>query len=66
VVTPRDEAQRASVVVARHPDLQRLFELCRERGVDIGAIGGIRVDPAGFNTEADVDRFLACYDEVSG
>ena len=66
VVTPRDPAQRASVVVARHPDLQTLFALCRERGVDIGAIGGIRVDPAGFNTEADIDRFLACYDEVSG
>jgi hypothetical protein len=66
VVTPRDPGQRAGVVVARHPDLQRLFELCRERGVDIGAIGGIRVDPAGFNTEADIDRFLACYDEVAG
>jgi selenocysteine lyase/cysteine desulfurase len=65
VVTPRDPAQRAGVVVARHPDLQRLFEVCRERGVDIGAIGGIRVDPAGFNTEADIDRFLACYDEVA-
>jgi selenocysteine lyase/cysteine desulfurase len=65
VVTPRDPAQRAGVVVARHPDLQRLFHLCRERGVDIGAIGGIRVDPAGFNTEADIDRFLACYDEVA-
>jgi cysteine desulfurase/selenocysteine lyase len=65
VVTPRDPRQRAGVVVARHPDLQRLFELCRGRGVDIGAIGGIRVDPAGFNTEADIDRFLACYDEVA-
>jgi cysteine desulfurase / selenocysteine lyase len=65
VVTPRDPAQRAGVVVARHPDLQRLFDLCRARGVDIGAIGGIRVDPAGFNTEADIDRFLACYDEVA-
>jgi selenocysteine lyase/cysteine desulfurase len=66
VVTPRDPAQRAGVVVARHPDLKRLFEVCREQGVDIGAIGGIRVDPAGFNTEADIDRFLACYDEVAG
>jgi selenocysteine lyase/cysteine desulfurase len=66
VVTPRDPAQRAGVVVARHPELQRLFGVCRERGVDIGAIGGIRVDPAGFNTAADIDRFLACYDEVAG
>jgi len=33
-------------------------DACRERGVDIGAIGGIRVDPAGFNTEADIDRLL--------
>lgn len=54
------------MVVARHPDLQRLFDVCRHRGVDIGAIGGIRVDPAGFNTGADIDRFLDCYDEVAG
>jgi selenocysteine lyase/cysteine desulfurase len=66
VVTPRDPGQRAGVVVARHPDLPRLFDLCRQRGVDIGAIGGIRVDPAGFNTAADIDRFLDCYDEVAG
>jgi len=65
VVTPRDPAQRAGVIVARHPDPQRLFDICRERGVDIGAIGGVRVDPAGFNTAADIDRFLDCYDELS-
>ena len=65
VVTPRDPAQRAGVIVARHPDPQRLFDFCRGRGVDIGAIGGVRVDPAGFNTAADIDRFLDCYDELS-
>lgn len=64
VVTPQDPAQRAGVVAARHPDPQRLFDECRRHGVDIGAIGGIRVDPNGFNTEADIDRFLECYDRV--
>ena len=32
--------------------------LCRARGVDIGAIGAVRVDPHGFNDEDDIDRFL--------
>lgn len=62
VLTPRDPAARAGVVSAGHPDPGRVFSVCRERGVDIGAIGALRIDPHGFNTDEDIDRFLAAYD----
>lgn len=62
VLTPRDPAERAGVVSAAHPDPQRVFGACRERGVDIGAIGALRIDPHGFHTDEDIDRFLAAYD----
>jgi selenocysteine lyase/cysteine desulfurase len=66
VLTPRDPVQRASVIAVRHPDPQRVFDECRRRSVDIGAIGAVRVDPHGFNTAADIDLFLDCYDAVAG
>jgi len=62
LLTPADPAQRAGVIAFRHPDPQGLFDLCRSRGVDIGAIGAVRVDPHAFNDEDDIDRFLACCD----
>jgi cysteine desulfurase/selenocysteine lyase len=62
LLTPLDSAQRAGVIAFRHPDPQGLFDLCRSRGVDIGAIGAVRVDPHAFNDEDDIDRLLACYD----
>jgi selenocysteine lyase/cysteine desulfurase len=62
LLTPAEPAQRAGVIAFRHPDAQGLFDLCRERGVDIGAIGAVRVDPHAFNDEDDIDRFLACCD----
>ncbi len=62
VVTPADPAARAGVIVARHADVQRVFDVCRERRVDIGAIGDLRIDPHGFNSDDDIDRFLAAYD----
>jgi selenocysteine lyase/cysteine desulfurase len=62
LVTPADPAQRAGVIAFRHSDPQGLFDLCRSRGVDIGAIGAVRVDPHAFNDEDDIDRFLACCD----
>jgi kynureninase len=65
LLTPTDPAQRAGVIAFRHDDPQRLFDLCRSRGVDIGAIGDVRVDPHAFNDEDDIDRFLACYDALS-
>jgi cysteine desulfurase / selenocysteine lyase len=62
VITPRDPVARAGVVSARHPDPQRVFDVCRTQRVDIGAIGALRIDPHGFNTDEDIDRFLAAYD----
>jgi cysteine desulfurase/selenocysteine lyase len=65
ILTPRDPSQRAGVIAVRHAELQRVFDACREQRVDIGAIGAVRVDPHGFNTEGDIDRFLECYDAVA-
>jgi cysteine desulfurase/selenocysteine lyase len=65
LLTPADPAQRAGVIAFRHHDPQGLFDLCRGRGVDIGAIGAVRVDPHAFNDEEDIDRFLACYDALA-
>jgi hypothetical protein len=54
------------VIAVRHSAPQRVFDECRSRAVDIGAIGSVRVDPHGFNTAADIDRFLACWDAAGG
>ena len=66
VLTPPDPAQRAGVIAVRHADPQRVFDECRRRSVDIGAIGTVRVDPHGFNTATEIDRFLDCYDAAAG
>ena len=60
VTTPRDPARRASVLVFTHKHAAQLFKACRHKGVDIGTLtrGRLRVDPHGFNNEADIDRFL--------
>jgi selenocysteine lyase/cysteine desulfurase len=65
LLTPLDTAQRAGVIAFRHADDQRVFDVCRAGGVDVGAIGAVRVDPHGFNDEGDIDRFLACLDRVN-
>jgi cysteine desulfurase / selenocysteine lyase len=65
VLTPRDPSARAGVVAAAHPDIGRVFSECRRRGVDIGAIGSLRIDPHGFNTAQDIDAFLAGYDAAA-
>jgi len=64
IVTPVDTAARAGVIAVRHPDPGAVFAECRRCGVDIGAIGCIRVDPHAFNDESDVDRFLEVYARV--
>jgi selenocysteine lyase/cysteine desulfurase len=66
VLTPPHPRSRAGVIAVRHAEPQRVFDECRSRAVDIGAIGSVRVDPHGFNTPADIDRFLACWDAAAG
>jgi cysteine desulfurase/selenocysteine lyase len=65
VITPAEPAGRAGVIAVRHPDPAAVFTECRRCGVDIGAIGCIRVDPHAFNDEDDIDRFLAAYDRTA-
>lgn len=63
VTTPSDPAHRADVLVFTHNHATQLFDACRHNRVDIGTLtrGRLRVDPHGFNNEADIDRFLeAC------
>ena len=64
VLTPRNSDRRAGVIVFPHERPVAIFEACREQRVDVGVlgpVGGIRIDPHGFNNEEDIDRFLACY-----
>jgi len=64
VITPLDANRRAGVVVFRDDRPFELFDVCRDKGVDIGVLGpsrSVRVDPHGFNNDDDVDRFLDCY-----
>jgi selenocysteine lyase/cysteine desulfurase len=63
VLTPTRQEARAGVIAFRSERPTELFEACRADAVDIGTlIGGVRVDPHGFNSEDDIDRFLVCYD----
>ena len=66
VLTPPDPRSRAGVIAVQHTAPQRVFDECRSGAVDIGAIGSVRVDPHGFNTATDIDRFLACWDAAAG
>ena len=64
VITPLDASRRAGVLVFRDDRPFELFDVCRDKGVDIGVLGpsrSVRVDPHGFNNDDDVDRFLDCY-----
>ena len=62
ILTPMDPAQRAGVIALRSDDPVAEFERCRRVGVDIGTIiGGLRIDPHGYNDDDDIDRLLACF-----
>jgi selenocysteine lyase/cysteine desulfurase len=62
ITTPTDPAQRAGVIALPSDDPAAEFERCRRAGVDIGTlIGGLRIDPHGYNDDEDIDRLLACF-----
>lgn len=51
------------MIAFRSDSAGELFAGCRADAVDVGTlIDGIRVDPHGFNSEENIDRFLASYD----
>jgi len=62
LLTPMDPAQRAGVIAVESDDPGSEFERCRKVGVDIGTlIGGLRIDPHGYNDDEDIDRLLAAF-----
>jgi selenocysteine lyase/cysteine desulfurase len=62
LLTPMDPAQRAGVIAVESDDPGAEFERCRRAGVDIGTlIGGLRIDPHGYNDDDDIERLLACF-----
>ncbi len=62
LLTPMDPAQRAGVIAVSSGDPGAEFERCRRAGVDIGTlIGGLRIDPHGYNDDDDIERLLACF-----
>ena len=63
LLTPMSPHERAGVIAFRSDSAGGLFAACRTDAVDVGAlINGIRVDPHGFNSDEDIDRFLESYD----
>jgi selenocysteine lyase/cysteine desulfurase len=59
--TPRDPAHRAAVIAVRHPNAKELGEFLATRWIDVGGgndWGMLRVDPAAFCHEGDIDRLL--------
>jgi selenocysteine lyase/cysteine desulfurase len=63
ILTPEAPQERASIVTFRGMDAQHALEtLARERVVVNPRLGGLRVSPHFYNTEADVDRLFHVLD----
>jgi selenocysteine lyase/cysteine desulfurase len=61
VITPPDPAKRGGVIAVKHPQVAELGAYLATAEIDVWrseGMGLLRVDPAGFNTAADIDRFL--------
>jgi selenocysteine lyase/cysteine desulfurase len=60
-LTPRPSDRRAGVIAARHPEAKALGEFLASKRIDVGGgndWGLLRVDPAAFCTDDDIDAFL--------
>jgi cysteine desulfurase / selenocysteine lyase len=67
--TPRDPAHRAAIIAVRHPRAKELGEFLATRRIDVGGgndWGLLRVDPAAFCVQADIDRLLDAMAEWLG
>jgi kynureninase len=64
--TPREDAQRAGVVVVDVPDGEAVSRelLRREVIIDYRPGAGIRMAPHFYNSEADIDRAMEALDEI--
>jgi selenocysteine lyase/cysteine desulfurase len=68
VLTPVDRTRRAGVIAFRHAHATELSDRLRTRRIDVmgrDEWGFVRVDPAGFNTTDDIDRFLGALDALA-
>ena len=58
--TPRPDHQRAGIVFFRTPGHEQLHAALKAKDIYCGCfLGGIRVDPNFYNTDEELDRFLA-------
>ena len=57
--TPRDPAKRAGIIAIRLPDQNRLWQQLEAARIHVGNwLGCLRIDPACYNTETELDEFL--------
>jgi selenocysteine lyase/cysteine desulfurase len=60
IATPRDAVERAGIVAIRLPGQDRLWQRLKESKIHVGNwLGCLRIDPACYNTEAELDTLLA-------
>lgn len=65
MLTPDDADALAGIVAFRHPDAERIHRQLRERNIHVMSHAGrLRVAIHGYNTLADVDRFLETLTEA--
>ena len=62
VFSSRAESEKSGIVSLVHPALSpdEVMKRCRAAGVAVNSRAGrVRVSPHAYNTEAEIDRFLA-------
>jgi selenocysteine lyase/cysteine desulfurase len=65
MITPNEPGAIAGILAFRHPDADRINQRLHERSIHIMAHAGrLRVAIHGYNTMADVERFLSALSEV--
>ena len=61
VVTPADPSQRAGIIAMQTPGQDELHKQLEQKKIHVGNwMGCLRIDPAFFNTTAELDAFLKC------
>ena len=63
---PVDAKRGSTIINLAVPDIARIMAGLKERKVQVSSrIGGVRVSPAFYNTEEEIDHFLDCLKRLS-